>query len=71
MPVRLRKLIGGVGLVLFVIAYAVLVVAMSERLPDGPWVKEAFFGLAGFLWGVPALPLLRWMREKPGELAED
>lgn len=70
MPVRLRKLIGGLGLVAFVIAYAVAVVALGEKLPDITWVKAFYFGVTGFAWGLPALPLLRWMREKPGEIAE-
>eukprot|EP01039_Chlorochromonas_danica_P012672 gene12671-biopygen6577 len=70
MPVRLRKLIGGVGLVAFVVAYAVAVVALGEKLPDNAWIKAVYFGVSGFAWGVPALPLLRWMREKPGEIAD-
>jgi hypothetical protein len=71
MPVRFRKFIGGFGLVAFVAAYAVAVVALGEKLPDNALVKALYFGVTGFAWGVPALPLLRWMREKPGEIAED
>jgi hypothetical protein len=71
MPVRLRKLIGGFGLVAFVVAYALAVVALGETLPDTPWIKALYFGVSGFAWGLPALPLLRWMREKPGEIAEN
>jgi hypothetical protein len=71
MPVRFRKFIGGFGLVAFVAVYAVAVVALGEKLPDNALVKALYFGVTGFAWGVPALPLLRWMREKPGEIAED
>ena len=70
MPVRFRKFIGGFGLVSFVVAYAVAVVALGEKLPDNVWVKAVYFGVSGFAWGLPALPLLRWMREKPGEITE-
>ena len=70
MPVRLRKLIGGFGLVAFVVVYAIAVVALGEKLPDNALIKALYFGVTGFAWGLPALPLLRWMREKPGEIAE-
>jgi Protein of unknown function (DUF2842) len=70
MPVRFRKFIGGFGLVAFVVAYAVAVVALGEKLPDNMWFKAAYFSISGFAWGLPALPLLRWMREKPGEITE-
>lgn len=70
MPVRLRKFVGGMGLVMFVAVYAVVVVLLGERLPDTPLIKAVYFGVSGFAWGLPALPLLRWMREKPSEIDE-
>ena len=48
MPVRFRKFIGGFGLVSFVVAYAVAVVALGEKLPDNVWVKAIYFGVSGF-----------------------
>ena len=61
MPIRLRKLIGAVALVAFVILYAVGVVVVGEKLPDVFWIKAIYFGLSGVAWGVPILPLLSWM----------
>jgi|APCry1669190288_1035285.scaffolds.fasta_scaffold39253_2 hypothetical protein len=61
MPVRTRKIVGSFGVVFFVIAYAALVVTIAEHLPDLWWVKALFFTPAGILWGVPILPLLKWM----------
>jgi hypothetical protein len=61
MSIRIRKFIGGIAVVAFVIAYAVGVVMLSERLPDLWWVKIIFYAAAGISWGLPILPLLRWM----------
>ncbi len=61
MGVRTRKFIGAFGLVGFVCAYAVLVVMVSEHLPDLAWVRGVYFAVAGLAWGAPILPLLSWM----------
>ncbi len=64
MPVRLRKLIGGLALVIFVCVYAVCVVIAGEHVPDVWWMKMIYFTVAGLSWGVPILPLLTWMNGK-------
>jgi NhaP-type Na+/H+ or K+/H+ antiporter len=61
MPARIRKLIGGVGIVAFLIAYAVAVATIAGHLPDNALVKLAFFALAGLCWGVPLIPFISWM----------
>lgn len=61
MPVRIRKIIGSFAVVGFVIAYAIAVVSLGERLPDVWWIKTLYFTAAGVAWGVPILPLLKWM----------
>ena len=61
MPARVRKLIGGVGIVAFLIVYAVVAAAIAAHLPDNPAVKLAFFLVAGVCWGVPLIPFIGWM----------
>ena len=61
MSARIRKLIGGIGLMVFLAAYVWAATAISDRLPDNMVLKLVFFSVAGVGWGVPILPLLSWM----------
>jgi hypothetical protein len=58
---RTRKLIGLFALLGFIVAYVVLVATVGEYVP-GHWAAQLiYYGGAGVLWGVPVLPLFRWM----------
>jgi hypothetical protein len=59
MPARVRKLIGGVGIVAFVIAYAALAVTLSAHLPK--WAELPYYLVVGVAWGLPIIPLITWM----------
>jgi hypothetical protein len=63
MPVRLRKLIGTVLLILLVIAYALVAttVAATQLAESGPWVHLGFFLLGGLVWILPAMLIIKWM----------
>lgn len=63
MPVRLRKLIGTVLLVLLVIVYAIVatVFAVAQLAESGPLIQFSFFLFSGFLWILPAMVLIKWM----------
>jgi uncharacterized membrane protein len=61
---RLRKLIGSLGIVAFLAAYVVGVIAIGQHLPDHWAVQVAYFGVAGLLWGFPLFPLIRWMNRE-------
>jgi Protein of unknown function (DUF2842) len=67
MPVRLRKLIGTVLLVLLVIIYALVatIVAVAQLSESGPLVHLAFFLLSGLLWILPAMAIIKWMIKAP------
>jgi len=58
---RAKKLVGLVGILGFLIAYALLVSKLSDHLPDNGALRLAFYALAGLGWGVPILPLISWM----------
>jgi hypothetical protein len=61
MPARLRKLIGGVGILVFLILYALVMTIIADHLPEQWAVKLIFFVIAGTGWGVPLIPLITWM----------
>ena len=61
MSARVRKFIGGIGIVVFLGLYAWTMTMIGERLPDHWAAQLAFYGIGGLAWGVPILPLISWM----------
>jgi hypothetical protein len=63
MPIRLKKLIGTILLVMLVIAYALIatMVAVAQLSQSGPLVHLAFFFLTGILWILPAMGIIKWL----------
>jgi hypothetical protein len=63
MPVRLRKFIGTIALVLLVIVYAMLatIFAVAQLAESGPLIQFSFFLFSGLLWVLPAMLLIKWM----------
>ncbi|CAN7434879.1 DUF2842 domain-containing protein [Aminobacter sp. LjRoot7] len=70
MPVRVKKLIGTVLLVLLVIVYALIatMVAVAQLSQSGPVTHLLFFFLSGLLWILPAMWIIKWM-VKPSKTA--
>jgi len=67
MPVRVKKLIGTVLLVLLVIVYALIatMVAVAQLSQSGPVTHLLFFFLSGLLWILPAMWIIKWMVKPP------
>lgn len=61
MSARLRKLIGMFGILAFLVVYIGAAAWVGERIPEYPLFKLVYFIAAGMLWGVPLIPLVRWM----------
>ncbi len=61
MTARVRKLIGLIGILVFVTAYAVVASKIADHLPDNLLVQTLFYVVVGLAWGLPILPLIRWM----------
>jgi Protein of unknown function (DUF2842) len=64
MTVRIRKLIGTVGLLVFLVLYTWVAVAIGAgRITEAAahW-QFAYFLVAGLLWVIPAGLLIRWMQ---------
>ena len=65
MPTRVRKLVGSVGVVLFLAAYVWIVTLVADHIPRNVAVETLFYAAAGLLWGAPLIPLIRWMNGSP------
>jgi hypothetical protein len=67
MPIRLKKLIGTVLLIILVIVYALLatMIAVAQLAESGPLVHLAFFFFSGLLWVLPAMAIIKWMMISP------
>jgi hypothetical protein len=67
MPARLRKFIGSVAILLWVVFYAAVAAAIGDKLKGSPWwVMLIYFPLAGLLWIAPLRPLFKWLHAKDG-----
>ena len=63
MRIRTRKLIGTIGLLVLVTAWALLAMAVAQfalRAQSG-FVVFLFYAVAGLGWVLPAMPLISWM----------
>ncbi|HTT48142.1 MAG TPA: DUF2842 domain-containing protein [Pseudolabrys sp.] len=63
MPVRVRKLIGTIALLLLVTVWGLLAMALAQSvLTDiNGFVAAIFYVVAGLGWVLPAMPLVSWM----------
>jgi hypothetical protein len=63
MPIRLKKLIGTVLLVLLVIFYALAATAfaVAQLAESSAVVHLLFFLFSGLLWVLPAMLIIKWM----------
>ena len=59
----LRKLIGTVALVAFILVYALMAMTIAAaKLPGASgWVQLAYFAVAGLIWVIPAAAIISWM----------
>ena len=60
-PARLRKLIGGIGILVFLGAWIWTFTSLYDVLPNNRAVHLAYFVVAGLGWGLPLMPLMSWM----------
>ena len=67
MTVRQRKLLGGVLMMIFVIAYALAAMALAQARivqDSGRLWQTLFFAVLGIGWILPLMPLIRWMEKR-------
>ena len=61
MKPRVRKAIGGVGILAFLALYVAAAVTIAGHLPQHHLVQLVYFAVAGIAWGLPLIPLMYWM----------
>jgi hypothetical protein len=60
-PARVRKLIGGIGILVFLGAWIWVFTSLYDLLPNNRAVQLVYFVVAGLGWGLPLMPLMSWM----------
>jgi hypothetical protein len=63
MPIRLRKLIGSLALLLLIAIWIVLSMAFAYAVFrfENPFLAVIYYVVAGIGWVLPAMPLVSWM----------
>jgi hypothetical protein len=69
MPIRLRKLIGAVALVVLVTVWALVAMAVAQfpAIKAYGVIEAIYYVVAGLGWVLPAMPLIRWMSKPARE----
>jgi Protein of unknown function (DUF2842) len=63
MPIRIRKLIGGVALIVLVVGWSLIAMALAQLpvIKANGVVEVIYYVVAGLGWVLPAMPLIKWM----------
>jgi hypothetical protein len=63
MPIRLRKLVGAIALLVLVTVWALLAMAVAQfpAIKDNGVLEVLYYVVAGLGWVLPAMPLISWM----------
>ena len=63
MPIRLRKFIGTILIIILVLFYAIVANTIAvATLGNAPWWGHLlYFALTGLLWVLPAMVIIKWM----------
>ncbi|ASS53515.1 DUF2842 domain-containing protein [Rhizobium leguminosarum] len=67
MPIRLRKFIGTILIIVLVLVYALVANTIAvATLGNAPWWGHLlYFLFTGLLWVLPAMVLIKWMAGPP------
>lgn len=68
MTLRSRKLVGAIALIVFLAVYALaaMMVAVVLQVSASKVVELIYYPVAGLLWVLPAMWLVRWMQRPDG-----
>jgi hypothetical protein len=64
MSPSLRKFIGMVTILVFLLVYITVVASLGDEIPKHWAAQLAYYGFFGTFWGVPLFPLIRWMNRE-------
>jgi hypothetical protein len=67
MPIRLRKFLGTIALIVLVSVWALVSMALAQAptIHDSAILSVAYYVIAGLGWVLPAMPIVAWMA-RPG-----
>jgi hypothetical protein len=67
MPIRLRKFLGAIALIVLVIVWALVAMALAQSpaIHDSAVLSVAYYVIVGLGWVLPAMPIVAWMG-RPG-----
>ena len=69
MSARIRKLIGGIVMIVFVVVYALIAMALAQSRPlqEAPALVQTIgYIVLGLAWTLPLAPLIKWMERPDG-----
>ena len=69
MSARIRKLIGGIVMIVFVVVYALVAMALAQSRPlqEAPALVQTIgYIVLGLAWTLPLAPLIKWMERPDG-----
>ena len=68
MPIRLRKFIGAVALLVLVIVWALVAMALAQfpAIRDNAILSVVYYVVAGLGWVLPAMPIVALMSRRKG-----
>ena len=66
MPIRLRKFIGAIALLVLVVVWALVAMALAQvpAIRDNAIASTLYYVVAGVGWVVPAMPVVAWMSRR-------
>ncbi|HZR62586.1 MAG TPA: DUF2842 domain-containing protein [Xanthobacteraceae bacterium] len=67
MPIRLRKFLGTIALIVLVTVWALVAMALAQApaIHDSALLSVAYYVIVGLGWVLPAMPIVAWMG-RPG-----
>ena len=69
MSARIRKLFGGIVMIVFVVVYALIAMALAQSRPlqEAPALVQTIgYIVLGLAWTLPLAPLIKWMERPDG-----
>ncbi|MGO9741227.1 MAG: DUF2842 domain-containing protein [Roseiarcus sp.] len=60
----LRKLVGGVGMIVYVLVYCLVAMALADSRPmqeANLFVRTLLYAVLGLAWVPPLMPVIVWM----------
>jgi Protein of unknown function (DUF2842) len=63
MPIRIRKLVGGIALIVLIIGWALIAMALAQLpvIKANALVEAIYYVVAGLGWLLLPMPLVKWM----------